>query len=220
MKIIDKWGKGRRTMWEVQSGSSKMYTVMVDSDGVWHCSCPSAQFRGNCCHIWGIRITREWHTMYPQIERIDVTPLGERVLLKLMEMPRFILQYKYPGPRYLIAFGLKVHANGGIAKLQTATTEKLAGTVVEVVHDGVGTYYCWDCLWFKGWDIRQLPLRDRLIKAAEVAEVWNFPGIEETPIEIDIKKKFDIYENCGGQVILKDIGAPYVNRPRYWLKRR
>ena len=219
MEILGKHTQGRKTMWDVLAGGS--YLVSCDEDGVWHCSCPGASFRGSCSHIHAIRITREWRHIQPKIEMPQPTPLAERPFMLLMAFPRFILQLKYPGPRILVAFGINVYVNQEVAsKLNTEGSRKLAGTVVECVFDGIGTYLIWDVLWFKGSDIRQLPLRERMALIEPTAKLWKNEMFTECPFEHDFAAKKVLYAWNDGCVLLKDIGAAYCNRPRTWLEVR
>jgi hypothetical protein len=165
---------------------------------------------------------KEWRLLFPKFDMIEPTPVGEAVLLKLMELNRFILHLKYPGPRHLVAFSKRMFLDWEIADaLATENSERLSGTVIEAVEDGVGGLVVWDCIYYKGFDYRSLPLRERLIKAGEIVKLWKCSAVEEAPLEIDFAVKRKLYDALSGGVILKDIGCPYMTeRPRAWLVKR
>lgn len=80
-------------------------------------------------------------------------------------------------------------------------------------------YVVFDCLFYKGQDLRQQPLSVRREVLARVLKEWNNEHVVMVPSALHDREQFlmGIWESRGEGVILKDLGSKYGNE-KAWVK--
>lgn len=147
-----------------------------------------------------------------------VSALDEEGLERRLSDPRYGAQRKHDGERrLLIVEGGQAHGGNrmGHAVALPARLREAASGFPDVVLDGeqIGdAFHVWDILFYRGIDLRQRPLEQRL--AALAAGNFERPGLvfrTETAIGEEAKRRLvaEIRASSGEGVVLKRLDAPY-----------
>lgn len=214
--------------WLVKGGE-RPYVVRKNGPGPnsWVCTCEAGQYRGDCKHVNMIRIEhnpRGWlPSSIPEPQR-----LGRQAFEPLWKMPRFVAEPFIQGPRVLVVFGRKpyffdIAGNEQAWDRYIFDSCELAGTVVDAVvgdpfADGEPYMYVMDVVRWKGEDLRQRPLRERIKYVPKVVKVCGKPYL---PMYWAYKRalKNCLAHHMDDKVIIKDMAAPY-KRMRGWFTLR
>jgi ATP-dependent DNA ligase len=112
---------------------------------------------------------------------------------------------------------------GGLSKFCTSIMGSLPGEAVQKqLERGFMRWVIFDCLAYKGKDLRAMPQMERRMYAAKAVEEWGNPYVSMAPMASQNKRAFlqEILARPFGEgIIAKHIAATYGDKKR-WIKNK
>lgn len=205
-------------------GETRIHEVRVDRGGLWSCNCRSSSYKGNCYHVWMVKMSI-FASAFRQIPQREIEVIDVTDFRRYYRQERFLAEPFYRGCRNRLYFGRNVWLGLEQQHWDYPGVVNLAGTVLEGCYTerfGPKQFVLVDCLYYKGTNYTGSPLvvrKEMLEKAFKVFKGKTSVGLGD--YVVTEKDKEVLRARCQNHIVLKDISSAYIQVPgessRAWL---